>query len=86
MSCPLCKPEKKTKWHYLNDKITILDCISCGIPMWIWNDHKTTLTKDEISYGRSKCHQLFGKNIKFREPRTVLDHYHEHVLKIKKGG
>ena len=82
MRCPLCLPiTPKTIWHGQNDKITILDCDSCNIPMWVWNDHKKDITNEEKEYGRNKCRELFGKKISFRGPRKILDHYHEHVIR-----
>jgi len=82
MSCKLCRPiTKKTKWYYQDDKITILNCDRCIIPMWIWHKHQKNLTEDEIKYGRDKCRKIFGDNITFRKPRLNLDHYHEHVIR-----
>ena len=81
MKCRLCRPiEKKTKWHYQDDKISIFDCDQHIVPIWVWHEHKKQLTDDEIRYGGDKCRELFGCNISFREPKSILDHYHEHVI------
>jgi len=82
MSCPLCKREKRTKWYYADDKISVFDCERCKVPQWVWNEHKENLTKEQIEYGRGKCRKLFGENISFRGPRKILNHYHEHVYTI----
>lgn len=82
MSCPLCRPiEKKTKWYYEDEKISIFECIHHKIPQWVWHEHKAQLAEEEIEYGRSKCRESFGSNISFRGPKSILVHYHEHVIK-----
>ncbi|GAH08469.1 unnamed protein product, partial [marine sediment metagenome] len=42
-----------------------------------------SLAKEEISYARNKCRELFGSDVKFRGPKNILDHYHEHVIRRK---
>jgi len=84
MKCRLCRPiEKKTKWYYQDDKISIFDCDRCLIPQWVWHKHQKSLAKEEILYARNKCRELFGGDIEFRGPRNILDHYHEHVIGMK---
>lgn len=80
MSCDLCRPiARKTKWYYEDDKVSIFDCDQHKIPMWIWHEHKRSLDEDELRYGRDKCRELFGEDISFRGPMSILAHYHEHV-------
>ncbi len=87
MSCPLCRPiEEKTKWHYHGPYVDVFDCISCKIPMWVWHEHKKNITNLDKMHGRDICIQLFGKNISWRGPRKILDHYHEHIImEVKKN-
>ncbi len=83
MTCSLCEREKKTKWHYHDERISIFECESCKVPMWVWNEHKAKLSKKQIEYGRGMCRKLFGEDLSFRGPKKILNHYHEHV---KRGG
>ncbi len=39
MKCPLCNPEKKTKWYYDDGIVRIIDCETCNIPMVVLVRH-----------------------------------------------
>ncbi len=82
MACDLCKLKKKTKWHYEGPQFAVLDCETCGTPMWVPYTH--ALYADPVLQvkARAQCQKLFGKGIMFRPPRRIKDHYHEHVVKV----
>ena len=47
MTCPLCKKEKLTHWYYEGPEFWIADCITCNIPMLVWNEHVKDIPKEK---------------------------------------
>ena len=79
MSCPLCTLEERTKWHYQDSLVVVLDCATHGTPMWVLRKHTAKPYFHEIEYGREVCRKVFGNGVSFRGPTSIKDHYHEHV-------
>lgn len=83
--CPLCAiyDERRrivTKLHHEDDTCIIVDCLSHpGTPMAVLKKHRGKPTGRELGHMRSVAAKLFGRDIKFRGPRTILSHFHEHV-------
>jgi len=78
-TCPLCRLEHKTAWHYEGVLFIIVDCLRCGIPMWVQRPHGILPHPSIKKSARHMCRRLFGENIRFSGPETILEHYHEHV-------
>jgi len=93
--CPLCeiflnpKENVKTKLYYPDSiedinqetELVILDCISRKVPMIVYRDHMTSITRE--AWGRLlwKVRKILG-NVTLRcEPRRILDHFHCYVKK-----
>jgi len=48
--CDLCKRERKTTLYYEDDKIWVVECESCHVPMAVWKEHKSSLAIMESEY------------------------------------
>jgi len=94
--CPLCRifshEEIITKLYYPEKKedvktseFVIVNCKTCKIPMIVYRDHVTTISKE--SWGRLLyiCRKQFGSGTKIRNrPRTIKDHFHCHIINYVK--
>jgi len=78
--CPLCRHERITHHYFEDERIWIANCAAHRTPMWVLKRHVSQPTPEELEYGRLKCMELFGKNICFRGPQTIRNHYHEHII------
>ena len=77
-TCPLCNLERRTPWHYESGWFVVLDCETCGGPMWVQRAHGPA--NAGIRRGAHvTCRALFGAQITFTGPGRWPDHYHEHV-------
>ena len=94
--CPLCdifldsKPKTKLYWpekieDINNSEFIIVDCLTCKIPMVVYRDHVTTITKEAWGRILYRTRKMFGGGISLRcKPRKIFDHYHCHVTNIEK--
>ena len=83
MSCELCDlvaGNRPTKVYYEDEKILIVDCKTCKIPMGVWKEHKAQLSIEEREYLVRQMLFVLGQATDFREPRSILDHYHLHFI------
>jgi len=78
--CSLCKHERITHHYFEDERVWIANCAVHGTPMWVLKRHVSQPAPEEVEYGRQKCRELFGENIRFRGPQTIRDHYHEHIV------
>ena len=92
-NCPYCELIKSlsenTKLYYPNRReevsdsdFIIVDCEECNVPIVIYGEHITELTKE--TYGRilHRCKMLFGNTIKIgNKHRVVQDHWCLHCKK-----
>lgn len=84
--CPLCavydhRRRILTPLHYEDDKVIVIDCMSCGVPMVILKRHaEKPIPIEAIHMGRVVV-KLFGEKAKFRDPASIKSHYHIHVDK-----
>jgi len=86
--CELCdiyeKRKIKTKLHYEDKKVIVVDCLTCRIPMVVLKRHTMEPNNFELGHMEMVSKELFGPNIKFRKKqRRILDHLHWHILNIK---
>jgi len=90
--CPLCEifinNEPKTRLYWpenkediKNSEFIIVDCLTCKIPMVVYREHVTTITKEAWGRILYRSRRLFGGGISLRcKPRKIFDHYHCHIL------
>jgi len=82
MGCPLCKLEKKTEWLYEDDKLVVLVCQTCGVPMMVLREHKAMASPEDMLYmekvreGRFPEWRWRGVGM-----RQVTNHYHWHLVR-----
>ena len=81
MSCSLCQRQVVTKFYYEDDKIWIVNCKSCQIPMIVWKEHKEKVNEEGYSYMMVKIKELFGEvgYVVDDRMKAVKDHYHIHL-------
>jgi len=94
--CPLCDIFKESKvntklyWPESEDKIAssefvIIECKTCKIPMVVYNEHVTSITREAFGRILYRTRMIFGRGITLRlKRRTIRDHYHAHVENISK--
>jgi len=94
--CPLCdifaKKDIKTKLYWPesideveNSEFVIVDCLTCKIPMVVYTDHTTTLSREAWGRILYRCRKLFGSSITLRIKRIrIKDHWHAHIQNIEK--
>jgi len=94
--CPLCEIFSKgriiTKLYWPEDprdiptsEFVIVDCSNCKIPMVVYNEHVTSISRE--SWGRIlyRSKMIFGRGITLRlKRRTIRDHWHAHIEGIIK--
>jgi len=87
--CPLCDPiEKKTDWLYEDEKILIIICETCEIPMVIFRRHgKDSIPTEWYKHAEKKVKEIFKERfLYFRTfPRQIMNHIHWHCV-VKGGG
>jgi hypothetical protein len=95
--CPLCQifdnPREniRTKLYWperpqdvRDSEFVILECETCKIPMIVYGEHVTSITREGWGRVLYRCRELFGGGITIRNrPRTIRDHYHCHVIYTK---
>ena len=80
-NCPLCERESITKCYYEDEKIWIIDCDTCKIPMVVWKEHINKINSDKLSYIILMINRVFPRN-KFQidmNMRMIKDHFHLHL-------
>jgi len=82
--CPLCSLKQRTHWYHQELQFVVLDCESCGGPMWVQRLHGACQGVVRRA-ARARCRRLFGPNVTFTGPHTAGDHYHEHVHGAARG-
>jgi hypothetical protein len=94
--CELCdiflKKNIKTKLYWpdsidkiQNSEFVIVDCQTCKIPMLVYRDHVTTITREAWGRILYRCKEIFGSGITLRsKPRRIFDHFHCHIVNIDK--
>ena len=83
MSCELCNlvtGERDSLVYYEDEKVLILDCKTCRIPMGIWKKHKAKLSIEEREYLVRQMIFVLGQPNDFREPYKNVEHYHLHFV------
>ncbi|MBE3093949.1 MAG: hypothetical protein IMZ52_02880 [Actinobacteria bacterium] len=90
--CPYCLLFKElpegTILHYPKDKVDIdkvefiiIDCKDCKLPMVVYGEHVTEITRE--AYGRIlfRCKLLFGADAMLKDKhRVVQDHFSIHKI------
>jgi len=82
--CDLVAGNRPTKVWYEDKDIVIVDCLTCGVPMVVWKEHKAELTQGELSLVMLRIVQRFprkkGYNYTVRlKMRKITDHWHCHL-------
>jgi len=82
VNCPFCPPiEKKTKWYYEDDKVVILDCDTCHVPMLVLKRHGEVPSPGERAELLRLCEKVFNRKVMFRGfMRRYPSHWHEHLI------
>lgn len=92
-TCELCKlyndNEILTKFYFKTTLITVVDCLTCKIPMAVFFEHGREPTEQESKEIERQCCEYFfvaeNKEIAFRKtPRRIKNHTHWHII-LKKG-
>lgn len=81
MTCELCILVAgcfKTKVHYRNQLVTVVDCLACNIPMLVFN-HCGEATEDERRQAENIIGELFTYSKIRKEAKKILDHEHWHI-------
>jgi len=83
MTCPLCKKEKLTHWYYEGPEFWIADCITCNIPMLVWNEHVKDTPKEKKEELVKFVKKHFGDQVKIRwRMNKIKDHFHFHIENV----
>lgn len=85
--CELCDPERVTQWWHQGKTFLVIECKTCHIPMLVLREHGplSEAMLAELQRARRFCKVIFGSDIEFRTPRSIKDHYHEHVIPKQEG-
>ena len=76
--CNLASGDIKTRLYYKNKVCTIVDCLTCGIPMCVLNHHGSA-TEQEKRLMMAVINSLFEYESIRTTPRRILDHEHWHL-------
>ena len=79
--CELCKLDRRTRWYAELPRFVVLDCETCGMPMWVQRRHGF-YSEITLAEARAYCRMIFGGpglTVRFSGPKSIADHYHEHV-------
>jgi len=89
-NCDLCKlfndDDIKTRFYFKTSLITVVDCLTCKIPMAVFFQHGREPTEKESKSIERQCREHFsiveGKEIsKFRKvARKIKNHTHWHIM------
>lgn len=83
-NCELCKLTEGniiTKLYYQDDKIIIVSCKTCGIPLLTLKRHDMFLTQEELEHILKVVKEQFP-NYKLRmNQRQIKNHWHIHLIK-----
>ena len=94
--CPLCEIFTKknviTKLYWPETieevpdaEFVIVNCKTCRIPMLVWNEHITSVTREGWGRILYRCRKIFGGNVTLKQHnRQIRDHLHYHLTSIKK--
>jgi nucleoside-diphosphate-sugar epimerase len=82
--CDLCglafDGELKTKKHYEDENIIIVDCLICRVPMAVLKEHRSSFTDEEKARLERMFSDLFGEgHCPDWEQRRIPEHAHVHV-------
>lgn len=82
-SCDLCAlafdGDVKTKLHYEDDELIIVDCLICRVPMAVLKEHRPRFTDEEKERIKSLFNELFGEHgHPDFEQRRIPEHAHVH--------
>jgi len=82
MGCELCAlvaGDTKTRLYYKDETCTIVDCLTCQVPMAVLSHHGSA-SKLESELMLEAVNLLFNYESIRTEPRRVPGHEHWHVL------
>lgn len=91
-NCPLCELFKKfsddTKLYYPTNKediskseFIIIDCKDCKMPVVIYGEHITELTREAYGKILYKCRMLFGNDVILKDGHKIInDHITLHKI------
>lgn len=85
MDCELCDlvaGNIKTRKYYRNKTCTIVDCLTCGVPMCVLNHHGLA-DEGEEHLMLAAINYLFEYQSIRTEPRKIRDHTHYHIIGAK---
>lgn len=70
---------------YEDEHVWVTYCKTCKLAMSVWKKHKSELTPSEKNLMIVAQIKAFPDCFKFttRKPRSILNHYHEHITNIK---
>lgn len=77
--CPLCRREARTKHHFEDDVLWVVDCLTCGVPMVVLKRHVATPTDWERAYAKRIGEALFPEARFDDTPRSIPEHWHAHL-------
>lgn len=81
MNCELCDlvaGNIKTRKYYHDKTCTIVDCLTCGVPMCVLNHHGLADEQEEHLM-LAAINDLFEYQSIRTEPRKIQDHTHWHL-------
>jgi len=85
MGCPLCELKTITKLYYKTEKVIVLSCASCHVPMAVLRRHSMNPTAEEEQEMMQALNEIaidfFGGTEYFidKKQRSIFDHLHYHV-------
>lgn len=85
MNCELCQlvaGDVKTRFYYRDKTCTIVDCLTCHIPMVVLNHHGPASNREKRLM-KAVVNYVFGYESIRTEPRRIFDHEHYHIIGAK---
>jgi len=94
LACPLCRLAQdgdiKTRLHYADEKIIVVDCLICRLPMAVARAHRDYFTEEERVYALERLKQIIGstpggaaKLIAADHPLRSIPHLKESIAKVE---
>jgi len=81
--CELCKlvegKDIKTRLYHRDKVMTIVSCLTCGIPMVVLNHHGEA-TENETELMQTVVDHLFSYRGIRKKPRKIPYHVHWHII------
>ena len=85
--CKLCdlvqKRDIKTRLYWENDRLMMVDCETCGVPMIVLKDHKADFPEADQMVHLFYAHADKGADMRNWEVdfnmRQIVDHWHCHL-------